>query len=65
VRGPFGIDNYFTVTIKKRREEKSYLVLNANISKEIHKVNCFARITNLFSEEYQEIVNVSAPGAMV
>lgn len=62
VRAPFGIDNYFIFEVKKRREEKSYLVLDANFSKDIHKIICFARIMNIFSERYQEILGVPAPG---
>jgi len=61
-RLPFDISNYLTLTIKKRREEKNYVVLNANFFKMIDKTLFFVKIMNILNERYQEIFGVPAPG---
>jgi len=59
---PFNINNYLSVILKKRREEKNYFVLNANFFKRIDKTLFFVKIMNILNERYQEIFSVPAPG---
>ena len=59
---PFNVNNYLSVILKKRREEKNYIVLNANFFKRIDKTLFFVKIMNILNERYQEIFSVPAPG---
>ncbi len=59
---PFKINNYLSVILKKRRDEKKYIVLNANFSKKKNNIVYFLEIMNVFNTRYNEILGIPAPG---
>ncbi len=59
---PFQVRSSTAISLKKRRDRKSYVVMNMNISKKFKNTLFFVGIMNLFNERYQEIFGVPAPG---
>ena len=61
-RLPFNTNSYFAVVLKKRRDEKKYIVFNANFSKRRNNITYFLKIMNIFNAGYEEILGLPAPG---
>ncbi len=58
---PFKINSYFAITLKKRRDEKRYVVLNANFSKRRDNITYFLEVMNVFNTRYYEVFGLPAP----